>query len=128
MLPTTSTIKKIQGGYILKHKTMLLSKEEARSLADEYENMLKDPRCKYIIIDNREAEGTWPPELREVWTECSEKMKLHVGQKSITLCPSEVNKMISNQMYQAQGLYDVSRAYTNDELDEAGKFLGVTLK
>jgi len=122
MLPESTSHKTEGDTFIIKHKDLMISTEEAYSIKRIILQAGRNPKISKIIIDNREAKGVWPRNINKIWEETIEEA-LSFNIKVASLTNSHTAAMQINRISRAAGISDISKAFFNDMNDEVRAFL-----
>jgi len=101
-----------------------ISEDEAASISDAIRDHLESRRIDSVLVDNRDASGTWPAEVNEYWTSLMQEM-YEQGIDCATVSPSVTNTMQINRLASDGGMDDRVKAFSASDYDDALAFLGI---
>lgn len=122
MIPNTTKITTQNSTLHWGNSDFMVSIEEAEAIAEEVRHHFQRDSIDTVLVDNRDADGTWPQEVTELWAELMGEM-YQSGIDCATVSPSATNAMQINQLSERNGSDDRIQAFT--DLDEANEFLGI---
>lgn len=120
MTPETTDISVNGDNIEWRNEEFMISFEEAEAIADEIRRRLYNEPIKGMLVDNRDASGTWPTEVTQLWGELMGELyeeELYCA----TVSPTATNAMQLNQLSEAEGTDDRVKAFT--DYQEAVDFL-----
>jgi hypothetical protein len=120
VIPDTTEITVQDGTLQWENNDFMISLDEAEAIAEELQNHLRRHSIDAVLVDNREAGGTWPQEVTELWAELMGEM-YQEGIDCATVSPSATNAMQINQLSEQNGTDERIRAFT--DFNEANEFL-----
>lgn len=122
MIPDTASVETEGSTVYWTNEGFQVEVEEAEKIADEVRKAMKKPGVDGVVVDNREAEGTWPSEVDEVWDELMAEM-YEEGISCATICASATNSLHINRLSRNNGTDDRIKAFDPDEAGEAEEFV-----
>lgn len=75
-LPTTTSYRKENGIFYIKHKSFIVTMDEANAIGELLKVAFREQGIKAVVSDNREARGAWTPEINKVWARVSDELKM----------------------------------------------------
>lgn len=120
MVPETTSITVDDRILHWTNEEFMISVDEAESIAEEIRTHLDGSSIDGVLVDNRDADGTWPSEITELWAELMGEL-YEAGVDCATVSPSLTNAMQINQLAEDSGSDDRIKAFTDHE--EAVVFL-----
>jgi len=124
MLPESTEIT-VDGSTIRwENQDFAITTDEAAAIAEEIRDNLDRGRVDSVLVDNRDASGTWPAEVNEYWTSLMEDM-YDRGIDCATVSPSVTNSMQINRLATDGGMDDRIRAFSASDYAEALDFLDI---
>ena len=127
MLPDGHKMAPFNGGLRWIGTRFKISFEEAEAISKEVRKYLSEGKYEFFLVDNRQAKGTWPQDVKEVWAELMPYIFERVN-KIVTLTPNMTNKMAINNLAKRTNTYDKNRAFVATEMEQASAFIGFTLE
>ena len=124
MLPDSAEITVDRNAIRWENDDFSISTDEAASIADEIRDLLDGRRIDSVLVDNRDASGTWPADVNEYWTSLMQEM-YERDVDCATVSPSVTNSMQINRLARDAGLDDRIKAFSESEYDDALDFLGI---
>jgi hypothetical protein len=124
MMPDSADITKENGVIRWQNEHFRVSLDEAEAIADEIRRQLDRGRSSGVLVDNREASGTWPSEVSDVWTELMAKI-YERGVDCATISPSATNAMQINRLARDAGTSDGIKAFDASDHGDALAFVGL---
>lgn len=122
-LPKSTTYWKENDIFFIRHTSFLVSKEQAYAIGELLKEAHKDKDTKAIVIDNREAKGTWTQEVNKIWMEVSAEVSNEISKKVVTLTGDVIAAMQINRLSKNGGTEKMSKAFCSDFNDEVKTFL-----
>lgn len=120
MLPDTTELNVEDGVLQWRNEDFMISTDAAESIADEIRRRLQNGSVDSVLVDNRDADGTWPQEVTELWGELMGEM-YEQDVTCATVSPAFTNAMQINQLAEESGTDDRISAFT--EYEEALEFI-----
>lgn len=119
-LPATTTLETKSNVLHWKNEDFFISVEEAQAVKRQVEKTMS--RVDGILVDNREAGGTWPTEIDEVWGDLMQNI-YGEGVPCATVAASTANAMHVNRLSRKNETHDLIRAFKPEEREEALEFV-----
>lgn len=114
MLPDTTKLS-INGRVLeWQNDEFMISQAEAEAIAGEVRRQMNEDRVSAVLVDNRNADGAWPAEVNELWSELMGEMYA-AGLDCATVSSSATNAMQINQLSSEEGTDDRIQAFTDYE-------------
>lgn len=124
MIPDSTEITREQGTIKWRNDDFMISFEEAKAIGEEINGLLGQPGVEGVLVDNREADGTWPSEVNDYWPELMGEM-YERGVDCVTVSPSMTNALQINRLASDAGMDDRIKAFEADDYRDALDFLGI---
>lgn len=122
MIPETTTIEQDDDVLVWRNDDFMISMDQAEAIAAEIERHLNEGTIAGLLVDNREAEGTWPQEANEVWSELMGTI-YDREIRCATVSPSVTNSMQINRLSRQAGTDDRIKAFPSRDYGEAVEFI-----
>lgn len=114
MIPETTEVS-VDGDVVeWRNEEFMISMDEAEAIAEEVRQQMDDPSVEGVLVDNRDADGAWPAEVNELWSELMGEM-YGAGLACATVSSSATNAMQINQLSESEGTDDRIQAFTDYE-------------
>lgn len=123
MIPDSTAIERDGSVVEWRNDDFNISVDEAEAIADEVMAACDDDLVTGVLVDNREAGGTWPSEVNDVWSALMEEL-YEAGLYCATVSPSVTNSMQINRLSRESGTDDRIQAFQVSEYQEALDFVG----
>jgi len=124
MIPDSAEITVERNTIRWENDDFSISEDEAASISDAIRDHLESRRIDSVLVDNRDASGTWPAEVNEYWTSLMQEM-YEQGIDCATVSPSVTNTMQINRLASDGGMDDRVKAFSTSDYDDALAFLGI---
>ena len=124
MIPDSAEITVERNTIRWENDDFSISEDEAASISDAIRDHLESRRIDSVLVDNRDASGTWPAEVNEYWTSLMQEM-YEQGIDCATVSPSVTNTMQINRLASDGGMDDRVKAFSASDYDDALAFLGI---
>jgi hypothetical protein len=124
MIPESAEITVEQGTIIWRNEDFMISLDQAEAIGEEIKSLMADSQVDSVLVDNREANGTWPTNVNDYWPELMREMYENEIDCA-TVSPSVTNSMQINQLAEDAGMNDRIKAFKTANYQDAIDFLGV---
>ncbi len=97
---------------------------EAKAISQHIKDLITREEIDRVVVDNRNIEGAWAPEVDAIWIDLMRFMPVHV-KKTATLCHDVIGKIQLNYLSSQAGTIEIVKAFTPAEIKEMKKFLEI---
>jgi hypothetical protein len=122
MIPDTTEISKDGNRIVWENNDFNISLDNAHDIGEKILDIVDNANISGVLVDNRGADGTWPPEVNEYWPDLMAEMYEN-DITCATVSPSVTNSMQINRLAEDAGVDDKIKAFKEANYDEALAFL-----
>lgn len=127
MVPDTTHLVKDDELILWKNDDFIISVEEAEAITAEIGQLLEDGETAAIFVDNRNAGGTWPADVNDVWTGLMADL-YERGVRCATVSPNVTNAMQVNRLATEAGMDDEITAFGPEAYQDAIAFVRAAIE
>lgn len=119
-IPDTTELTVEDGTLIWRNDDFMISLAEARAISQEISHRLDEVEA--VLVDNRNADGTWPSEVNDHWPDLMAEM-YDREIACATVSRSMTNAMQINRLSKKAGMDDLIKAFEASDYEEALEFI-----
>ncbi|WP_156499170.1 hypothetical protein [Fictibacillus phosphorivorans] len=124
MMNATKAVTKVHSGvFYWRATTTMITIEEAKEIAERVKKEVSSPSIKYFIVDNRELNGPYKPDVQQVWSDLMDVVAQNV-EKNVVICKDIIQQMQINRISKNTGTTDKVKAFMDEK--EALAFINLT--
>lgn len=97
---------------------------EAKAISQHIKDLIASEEIDRVVVDNRNIQGAWSPEVDAIWIDLMRYMPVHV-KRTATLCHDVIGKIQLNYLSSQAGTIEIVKAFTPAEIKEMKKFLEI---
>lgn len=123
LLPETTSYWKEDNIFYIKHESFKVSAEEAEAITELLTFAYEDTSTKALVINNREAQGVWVQEIKDIIDKVEFESEEDSPKKVITLTNSNVAAMEINRSTYKSKEEKIIKAFYCDMNEEVFDFI-----